>query len=83
MGFDQKEADILANQTLLGAANLLHRSEDSAEELRRKVTSPGGTTEAAMKYYKENSLMDIMVEGYRVAHRKSIELGGLNINKDT
>ena len=77
MGFDRSEADILANQTLLGAANLLHRSEDTAEELRRKVTSPGGTTEAAMKYYKENGLMEILVEGYKKAHRRSIELGGL------
>lgn len=77
MGFDRDEADILANQTLLGAANLLHKSEDSAEVLRRKVSSPGGTTEAAMKYYKENRLMEIMVEGYKIAHRRSIELGGL------
>jgi pyrroline-5-carboxylate reductase len=77
MGFDEDEADILANQTLLGAANLLHKSDDSADELRRKVTSRGGTTEAAMKYYHDNNLMNTLVKGYKIAHHRSLELGGL------
>ena len=80
LGFDQDEAHILANQTLFGAANLLHKSDDSAEVLRRKVSSPGGTTEAAMKHYKENRLMEIMVEGYKSAHHRSVELGLIRRN---
>lgn len=48
-GFDEKQARILATQTLLGAATLAANSTHSASTLRTQVTSPGGTTEAALK----------------------------------
>jgi pyrroline-5-carboxylate reductase len=50
MGIPDKEADVLARQTILGAARMLDESGQSAEALRQAVTSPGGTTQAAMDY---------------------------------
>ncbi len=49
MGLSQQQADQLARKTALGAAKLLTGSSDSPAELRRKVTSPGGTTQAAIE----------------------------------
>ncbi len=49
VGLDAVTARLLARQTLLGAATLLDRSVETAATLREAVTSPGGTTEAALK----------------------------------
>ncbi|MCP4749575.1 MAG: pyrroline-5-carboxylate reductase [Proteobacteria bacterium] len=75
LGFDDSQADTLATQTLLGAATLLNKTDDSPEELRRKVTSPGGTTEAALRYYKENGLKKILMGGFQAAYERSLQLG--------
>src|SRR5690606_436254 len=47
-GFAEAEARVLAEQTFIGAAALLAASDDDPAELRRRVTSPGGTTERAI-----------------------------------
>lgn len=75
LGFDEDEAGILAMQTLLGAATLLSKSGESPEELRKKVTSPGGTTEAALTVYKTKGLKDILTAGFQAAFERSIQLG--------
>jgi len=75
LGFKDKQADLLATQTLLGAATLLSSSSDSPEELRRKVTSPGGTTEAALNFFAEENLKEVLIKGFEVAYRRSLELG--------
>lgn len=49
VGLPQDVATTLALQTVYGAAKLLHESAEAPAELRRKVTSPGGTTEAGVK----------------------------------
>lgn len=46
-GFSQKQAEIIARQTLIGAAEVIRHNPLSAAELRKAVTSKGGTTEAA------------------------------------
>lgn len=53
MGFNKNEAKLISETTFLGAAELLKKTGCSAEELRRAVTSKGGTTEAAFKYLFE------------------------------
>lgn len=68
-------ADTLVRQTILGAAQLLAASEDSPEQLRHKVTSPGGTTEAAIQYLDKNNAENIVVEALQAAKQRSIELG--------
>ena len=67
--------NILVRQTILGAAQLLAASEESPEQLRRKVTSPGGTTEAAINYLDKNNTEKIVVDAIKAAKQRSIELG--------
>lgn len=66
---------LLVAQTLLGSAKLLAESSDTAAELRRKVTSPKGTTEAAIKHMEGNKMMDTVVDAMKAAQKRSIELG--------
>ncbi len=77
LGFDENQADVLATRTLLGASTLLDQSNDTARELRRKVTSPGGTTEAALRSYEENDLKRKLIDGFKAAYARSIQLGKL------
>lgn len=71
----QEHASLLVEQTLLGAAKLLRESRDTPAELRRKVTSPGGTTEAAIRHLDGNKTQDVIVNAIKAAQQRSIELG--------
>jgi pyrroline-5-carboxylate reductase len=73
-GLDEALAKKLAIQTVYGAAKLLVESGESPELLRRKVTSPGGTTEAALKVMSERKLMGIFAEAVKAAEKRSREL---------
>ncbi len=64
----------LAVQTVLGAAKLLAESGETPEVLRRRVTSPGGTTEAALRVMKEGRLVEVFVDAVKAAARRSAEL---------
>ena len=55
-GFDAETAGRLAAGTFIGAAALLESAGTTAAELRRRVTSPGGTTEAALKVFEDRQL---------------------------
>ena len=68
-------ARLLVRQTLLGSAELLHQSDDPPAELRRKVTSPGGTTEAAIRSLDEHDVAELIVEALHAARDRSVELG--------
>ena len=70
-----EHARLLVGQTLLGAAKLLMQSTDSPAELRRKVTSPGGTTVAAIKHMDANQVMLTITDAVKAAERRSKELG--------
>ena len=70
-----EHARLLVAQTLAGAAAMLQQSPDTAAELRRKVTSPKGTTEAAIAHMDSKDMMQTIVEAMKAAHRRSIELG--------
>lgn len=61
-GLDQESATKLTLQTALGAATLAQASDVSVDELRRRVTSAGGTTEQAIKHFEQSGLKEI-VEG--------------------
>ena len=67
--------ELLVNQTLIGAATLLLNSPDPAGELRRKVTSPGGTTQAAIECMETKHVRPAIVEALAAAQRRSKELG--------
>lgn len=74
-GLDLVTATRLAGQTLLGAGQLLQSSGESAEILREKVTSKGGTTEAALRSFRESGLEDTVRAAVSAAAARSRELG--------
>ncbi len=73
-GLDAKDAERLTLETLKGAIKLMEESQKSPEELRRKVTSPGGTTEAALKIMEQNNVKKNIVSAITAATRRSKEL---------
>lgn len=75
-GLEEAVAQRLATQTLTGAAALLAGSDDGPADLRRKVTSPNGTTAAAIESFDAAGVRDALVDGIRAAARRSAELSG-------
>jgi pyrroline-5-carboxylate reductase len=75
MGFDDALSQRLVRQTLRGAAELLARSPEDAAQLRRRVTSPGGTTEAAISHMEDGDVRSIVRQAVERAAQRSRELG--------
>lgn len=75
LGLEKETARHLVLQTFLGAAHLAKTSDDSLPELRRKVTSPGGTTAAGLAVLEEKGLNDMIIEAVNAACARSLELG--------
>lgn len=76
-GLPRELAERLARETIIGAAALLAESDQSPSELRRAVTSPGGTTQAALDVLM-TGLPDLMRNAISAAERQSRKLGGEN-----
>ena len=74
-GLDRETALALACQTMRGAAALLCGIRETPEELRRRVTSPGGTTAEAIRVFDEAGLKDTLKRAVSAAARRSRELG--------
>ncbi len=74
LGLPPADAQLLARQTIIGAGRLLEQSEDSAAELRRKVTSPGGFTEAAINTLAGQRFADIIAAALSAAVKRGTEL---------
>jgi pyrroline-5-carboxylate reductase len=75
LGLSQNDARHLAVKTAQGAAKMLASSRDQPNELRRKVTSPGGTTEAAINHMLANKWNQITVDAIKAAQKRGRELG--------
>ncbi|MGB7157804.1 MAG: pyrroline-5-carboxylate reductase [Tepidisphaeraceae bacterium] len=75
MGLSPQHARQLAAKTALGAAKMLVTSPDAPQELRRKVTSPGGTTHAAIAHMQSHNVPERIVEAIKAAERRGRELG--------
>jgi len=75
LGLKADVADLLTQQTILGAATLMKKSDDPPAELRRKVTSPGGTTQAALEHMEEQQVRQHIMQAVRAAADRSKELG--------
>jgi pyrroline-5-carboxylate reductase len=65
----------LAMQTVLGAAKLAAQSDKTPAELRKQVTSKGGTTEAALKVFEQEKLAERMMKALEAASRRGAALG--------
>jgi pyrroline-5-carboxylate reductase len=76
-GLDAATAKQLARATVSGAGELLHQSESDPATLRQNVTSPGGTTAAALAVLmREGSgLKELMKEAVLAAQKRGRELG--------
>jgi len=74
-GFSPKDARDMVTQTLLGASALLDGSSEEAKELRTRVTSKGGTTEAALNTFDQEGIMAGLIKGIKAAKNRSEELG--------
>jgi len=75
IGLPRREAEELVAQTMLGAADLLDKSGETPADLRRKVTSKGGTTEQALQVFEEGKLTDLVRKAVTSAYRRAKELG--------
>jgi pyrroline-5-carboxylate reductase len=73
-GLDVNDAVTLTVATVEGAAKLISVMNESAESLRRKVTSPGGTTEAAIRVMEESQVRRHIAAAVVAACRRSKEL---------
>ncbi|MDF1584627.1 MAG: pyrroline-5-carboxylate reductase [Methyloprofundus sp.] len=74
LGLSQHTAQLLIEQTALGAAKIALESNESPGELRARVTSPGGTTEQAIKTFNEGNFSALVKQAIQAAHDRSIEL---------
>jgi pyrroline-5-carboxylate reductase len=75
VGLSEDDARLLARVTFEGAAKLLAESAEGPAELRRRVTSPGGTTEAAIKTFDSLGLGKIIDAAVEAARNRGRELG--------
>ena len=74
-GLPAELATKLARETVAGSGELLHRSDQPAATLRQNVTSPGGTTAAALEVLMANDgLQPLMIRAVAAATKRSIEL---------
>jgi pyrroline-5-carboxylate reductase len=74
-GLDGADALRLAARTVLGAAKLLLESGESPESLRRKVTSPNGTTEAGLAHLADHGFLEAVEGAVGAAAARSVSLG--------
>lgn len=74
-GLPAQTAARLARQTAFGAGTMLARSDVDAGELRKRVTSPGGTTAAALESLSDNDFGRIVDEAVQAAIKRGRELG--------
>ncbi len=81
LGFSARQARHLSIETVLGSAKLAALSEEPASVLRERVTSKGGTTEAALSEMNRLGLKEAIVAGVKAAHARSGEIGEL-LGKD-
>jgi pyrroline-5-carboxylate reductase len=74
LGLSSEQATTLAIQTMVGSAAMLEQSGKNATTLRENVTSPNGTTAAALKVFSEANLGDIVAKAMTAARDRSQEL---------
>ena len=74
LGLPRETARALAMQTCLGAGRMLTESDETAAQLRARVTSPHGTTEAALRVFAEGNLHNLLARAMKAATQRGGEL---------
>ncbi|MBS0431533.1 MAG: pyrroline-5-carboxylate reductase [Proteobacteria bacterium] len=74
LGLPRDTARALAVQTCLGAGRMLAEGDEPAAKLRTRVTSPHGTTEAALQAFAQGGLRELVMRAMTAAERRGGEL---------
>jgi pyrroline-5-carboxylate reductase len=77
-GLPGDAARMLVQQTLLGAARMLVEAGEAPDELRRRVTSPGGTTQAAIETFEAGGLRTLVADAIHAATTRGAQLSAAN-----
>jgi len=74
LGLDREVATELTTQTALGAARMAQESDVDLVELRRRVTSPAGTTERAVASLEDDQLREVIARAMQAAQDRAVEM---------
>ncbi len=74
MGLSEEDARMLAKETFIGSARLLDEKNEKVSTLIERVTSPGGTTEAALQSLSEDEVKELLIKAIEKAKERSQEL---------
>ena len=74
VGLKEDTARLLVQQTALGAAKIALESSESPEQLRKRVTSPGGTTQRAIETFEQGGFTELVLKALTSARDRSIEM---------
>ncbi len=74
LGLNEVTARLLVQQTALGAAKIALESPESPEQLRKRVTSPGGTTQQAIATFEQGGFTELVSKALHAARDRSIEM---------
>jgi pyrroline-5-carboxylate reductase len=74
LGLPEELAEKLVTRTAFGAGSMLAQAGRTPEQLRQQVTSPGGTTQAALDVMYDKGLPDIVRKAISAAQKRSVEL---------
>jgi len=74
LGLSEDDARKLVGQMILGAARMVMETGESPQVLKDRVASPGGTTEAALRYLEEKGFQKILIAAVKEAAKRSKEL---------
>lgn len=74
LGLNPQIASLLVEQTAFGAAKIALEAEESPAQLRKRVTSPGGTTQQALEAFERGGFRNLVAEALSAACRRSIEM---------
>jgi pyrroline-5-carboxylate reductase len=74
LGLKEETARLLIQQTALGAAKIALESSESPGELRKRVTSPGGTTQQAVETFEQGGFADLVSKALHAARDRSVEM---------
>ncbi|RNC29684.1 MAG: Pyrroline-5-carboxylate reductase [Candidatus Dichloromethanomonas elyunquensis] len=76
LGLTEGEAELLARETLIGAGKMLAEDSRSPQKLREAVTSPNGTTYAALDTFRREGLDKIVWQAMKACQRRAEEMEG-------
>jgi len=73
-GLSAEESKKFVSQTLIGAAKMAATTNESCQELRKKVTSPNGTTQAAIEVMQKSDWVQVIANAVKRATERAVEL---------